>query len=44
MNSSPLARKSGLGLLTIKSIPPRLPTIGKRYWSQLTAPAGCESM
>ncbi len=43
MKNSPLATKSGLGLLTMKSIPPRLPTTGKRYCSQPAAPAGVES-
>src|SRR3989442_15783432 len=43
MKNSPLATKSGLGLLTMKSIPPRLPTTGNRYCSQPAAPAGVES-
>src|SRR5260370_37153144 len=43
MKNKPLATKSGLGLLTMKSIPPRLPTTGNRYCSQPAAPAGGES-
>ncbi len=43
MKNNPLATKSGLGLLTMKSIPPRLPTTGNRYCSQPAAPAGVES-
>ena len=43
MKSNPLATKSGLGLLTMKSIPPRLPTTGNRYCSQPAAPACVES-
>src|SRR5260370_31936133 len=43
MKNKPLATKRGLGLLTMKSIPPRLPTTGNRYCSQPAAPAGGES-
>src|SRR5260370_30005096 len=43
MKNSPLATNSGLGLLTIKSIPPRLPTTGNRYCSHPTTPACAES-
>jgi hypothetical protein len=28
----------------MKSMPPKLPTIGNTYWSQPAAPAGWESM
>lgn len=35
--------KSGFGLLTTNSIPPRLPTMGNTYCSQPAAPAGVES-
>src|SRR5258708_22581859 len=43
MKNSPLATNSGLGLLTMKSIPPRLPTTGNRYCSHPATPACAES-